>query len=101
MASEKNLTEDAVLDTDHAELRVYELGFHLDPELPETEAKKTYQAIRDRIAESGSIIAEGEPTKIPLAYTISRTETTQVAVISTAHSSAGSPTRQTGQATKK
>lgn len=76
MAPEKISTEEDVLDTDHAEQRVYELGFHLDPELPETEVKKAYAAMRDLIAASGTIIAEGEPTKIPLAYTISRSETT-------------------------
>lgn len=58
------------------ETRVYELGFHLDPELPQEEVKKTYEAIRSRIEGVGSIIAEGEPAKIPLAYTISRMETT-------------------------
>ncbi|HRH24254.1 MAG TPA: hypothetical protein PK109_01530 [Candidatus Paceibacterota bacterium] len=62
------------MDADHAELRVYELGFHIDPELGTEEVKKTYQAIRT-LAEAGSIVAEGEPTKIPLAYTISRSET--------------------------
>lgn len=75
MATEKISTEEEVLDTDHAEQRVYELGFHLDPELPDTEVKKTYQALRDLISSKGTVIAEGEPTKIPLAYTISRTET--------------------------
>lgn len=75
MATEKISTEEDVLDTDHAEQRVYELGFHLDPELPETEVKKTYQALRDMVAGVGAVIAEGEPTKIPLAYTISRSET--------------------------
>lgn len=75
MATEKISTEEEVLDADHAETRVYELGFHLDPELPETEVKKTYQDLRDLISGKGTIIAEGEPTKIPLAYTISRTET--------------------------
>lgn len=75
MATEKISTEEEVLDADHAETRVYELGFHLDPELPETEVKKTYQDLRDLISSKGTIIAEGEPTKIPLAYTISRTET--------------------------
>ncbi|MDB5237528.1 MAG: hypothetical protein JWL88_630 [Parcubacteria group bacterium] len=75
MATEKIIAEEEVADTDHAETRVYELGFHLDPELPETEVKKAYQAMRDLIAGKGTIIAEGEPTKIPLAYTISRTET--------------------------
>lgn len=54
------------------ESRVYELGFHLDPELPSEEAKKTYQLLRDIIAASGTIIAEGEPQKVELAYTISR-----------------------------
>ena len=74
MATEKN-TEEEVLDTDHAEQRVYELSFHLDPELPETEVKKTYQGLRDAVSGAGTVIAEGEPTKIPLAYTISRSET--------------------------
>lgn len=49
------------------ETRVYELGFHIDPELPQEEVKKTYQALRDRAA---TLVAEGEPQKIPLAYTI-------------------------------
>lgn len=56
------------------ESRVYEFGFHLDSELPTEEVKKTYQTIRDLIAGAGSVIAEGEPVKIPLAYTISRQE---------------------------
>lgn len=59
-----------------AETRVYELGFHLDAELPQEEVKKVYQSIRDRITALGTVVAEGEPTKIPLAYTISRQETT-------------------------
>lgn len=63
-------------DGDLAETRVYELGFHLDGELPQEEMKKAYQGIRDRISAVGTVIAEGEPTKIPLAYTISRQETT-------------------------
>jgi len=50
------------------ETRVYELGFHIDPELPQEEVKKTYQALRDK---ASSLVAEGEPQKIPLAYTIS------------------------------
>ena len=57
-----------------AEARVYELGFHLDPELPTEEVKKAYQAVRDLIASKGSIIVEVEPEKIQLAYTISRQE---------------------------
>lgn len=54
------------------EPRVYELGFHLDPELPTEEVKKAYESVRERIASSGTIVAEGEPQKIQLAYTISR-----------------------------
>lgn len=62
-------------DADHAELRAYELGFHIDPELTADDAKKAYQALRTLAEAGGSIIAEGEPIKIPLAYTISRSET--------------------------
>ena len=57
-----------------SEPRVYELGFHLDPELPTEEVKKTYQAITDLIAGRGEIVAQVEPEKIQLAYTISRQE---------------------------
>lgn len=62
------------LEAGYNESRVYELGFHLDSELPSEEVKKTYQALRDVVAGAGTIIAEGEPLKIPLAYTISRSD---------------------------
>ncbi len=62
------------LEAGYNESRVYELGFHLDSELPTEEVKKTYQALRDVIAKVGTIVAEGEPAKIPLAYTISRSD---------------------------
>lgn len=61
--------EDDVLE-DNGEPRVYELGFHLDPELPSEEVKKAYHAVRELVGEG--LIAEGEPEKIQLAYTISR-----------------------------
>ena len=67
---------DEALEDTGSDLRVYELGFHLDPELPIEEVKKAYQAIRELIASGGSIVAEGEPEKIQLSYTISRQETT-------------------------
>ena len=71
----KNQDED-VLATETedtgSEPRIYELGFHLDPELPTEEVKKAYQAIREHIAGAGAIVAEVEPEKIQLAYTISR-----------------------------
>ncbi|HEX5774847.1 MAG TPA: 30S ribosomal protein S6 [Candidatus Paceibacterota bacterium] len=57
------------------ESRTYELGFHIDPELPQEEVKKVYQGIREHMASVGTVVAEGEPQKIPLAYTISRKET--------------------------
>ncbi len=60
------------LEAGYNESRVYELGFHLDPELPQEEAKKTYQALRDTVSAEGEIVAEGEPQKVQLAYTISR-----------------------------
>ncbi len=61
-------------DADHAEVRVYELGFHVDPELAQEEAKKVYQTMRDLMEGAGSIVAEGTPEKIQLAYTVSRME---------------------------
>jgi ribosomal protein S6 len=65
------MQEDEILE-DSAEPRVYELGFHLDPELPSEEVKKAYHAVRELIAGKGTLVAEGEPEKIQLAYTISR-----------------------------
>lgn len=62
------------VDAEHTEPRVYELGFHIDGELPEAEAKKTYQGLREQIAKVGTIVAEGEPQKVSLAYTVSRME---------------------------
>jgi len=79
MAKKKDQEVEALeLDTevDENEPRVYELGFHIDPELPTEEVKKTYKSIRDAIAAVGEIVAEAEPENIQLAYTISRTETT-------------------------
>ncbi|HUY05293.1 MAG TPA: 30S ribosomal protein S6 [Candidatus Paceibacterota bacterium] len=73
----KNQDEDVLVTEPEdmgAEARVYELGFHLDPELPTEEVKKAYQAVRELIAGKGAIVAEVEPEKIQLAYTISRQE---------------------------
>lgn len=76
MAKNKDEMRDEEVSEDEAGTRVYELGFHLDPELPSEEVKKAYQAIRGLVLEKGTLVAEGEPLKIPLAYTISRQETT-------------------------
>lgn len=61
-------------DVENREPRTYELGFHIDPDLPIEEVKKTYASIRTILAERGVIVAEVEPEKIALAYTISRQE---------------------------
>lgn len=74
--------EAEVLD---GEARIYELGFHLDPELPTEEVKKAFQSIRSIIEEAGPVIAQGEPTSIPLAYTISRQETSGRRDFNSAH----------------
>ena len=73
---EEEIIEGALDENDSSELRVYELGFHIDPELPTEEVKKVYQAMRECVEKNGTLVAEGEPEKIQLAYTISRQETT-------------------------
>lgn len=75
MAKNKDeMQADDALESIGSEPRVYELGFHLDPELPVEEVKKAYQTMRDGISEKGEVVAEGEPERIQLAYTISRQE---------------------------
>ena len=64
------------VDTDHAEQRVYELGLHIDPELGAEEVKKVFEGIKGTIEKAGTVVAEGEPKKVPLAYTVSRGEPT-------------------------
>lgn len=71
---DEKMHPDEALDNESAELRVYELGFHLDPELPTEEVKKAYHAMKSVITEKGTLVAESEPIKIQLAYTISRQE---------------------------
>jgi ribosomal protein S6 len=84
---EKETPEGAeeTLDADHAESRVYELGFHIDAELASEEVKKVYETMRSLIAKTGSIVAEGTPTKIQLAYTISRNDVAGRRDFDTAH----------------
>lgn len=71
----EGIEETEAQDEDHAELRVYELGFHIDPELPTEEAKKVYDGVRTAIAAAGPIVAEGAPQKVQLAYTITKSDT--------------------------
>jgi ribosomal protein S6 len=74
MAKKREEIVEDEIDALGSEPRVYELGFHLDPELPTEEVKKAYQAVRSTVSEHGTVVAEGEPEKIQLAYTISRQE---------------------------
>lgn len=77
MAKKELEREDAEaieVDADSSEPRVYELGFHIDGELPESEAKKTYEDIRGKITGAGTVLEEGAPRKTALAYTVSRME---------------------------
>jgi ribosomal protein S6 len=71
----ENMQDTEMTDTS-GESRVYELGFHLDGELSQEESKKSYEAMKDLITKNGTVIAEGTPEKIQLAYTISRMDTT-------------------------
>lgn len=60
-------------EEESAEPRVYELGFHIDPELSQEKIREVFQGIKDA---AGKVVAVGEPEKIPLAYVISRMERT-------------------------
>ncbi len=77
MARKKDIEEKdaARMDDESGEVRVYEIGFHLDPELSETDVKRAYESIRSAAESAGAIVAEGAPEKVQLAYTISRTST--------------------------
>ena len=72
---EEEINEAEIEGGDGSDSRVYELGFHIDPELPTEEVKKVYHAMRELVEKNGTLVAEGEPEKIQLAYTISRTRT--------------------------
>ena len=73
--SEADRDDDEMLAEDAGGSRVYELGFHIDPELPTEEVKKVYQEMKAAVEGQGALVAEGEPEKVPLAYTISSQET--------------------------
>ena len=75
MATQEDTEMEGDITEDGDGTRVYELGFHIDAELPTEEVKKAYHEVRDLIASKGTIVAEGEPIQVQLAYTISRQET--------------------------
>ncbi|HFC11079.1 MAG TPA: hypothetical protein ENJ75_02745 [Candidatus Kaiserbacteria bacterium] len=68
--------KDAVVDEGRNEPHVYELGFHIDPDLSQDDVKTVYQTMKETIASVGTVVATGKPEKIALAYTISRMEHT-------------------------
>lgn len=82
--SREDYGEDVSQETGDS-LRVYELGFHIDPELPSEEVKKAYQSVRSLIEKQGTLVAEGEPVMVQLAYTISRQETSGRRDFNSAH----------------
>jgi|JI8StandDraft_1071087.scaffolds.fasta_scaffold190325_2 ribosomal protein S6 len=47
---------------------IYELAVHIDPDKTESDARKIFEDLQKG---AGSIVAQGEPHKIQLAYTIS------------------------------
>ncbi len=63
-------------DLQDAELRIYELGFHIDTGLSKQKVKELFQNIKQSIAKDATVIATGEPQHMELAYTISRMERT-------------------------
>lgn len=75
MAKQKEGHEEEVEAGSAGESRVYELGFRLDPELGAEEVKRAYNELRAAVTKAGEVVAEGEPEKVALAYTISRGET--------------------------
>ncbi len=67
-------TQEVVSEEELGEPRVYELGFHIDPDLSQEELKEVYKGMTDAISAEGTIIASGKYEKVTLAYTISRME---------------------------
>jgi len=62
-------------DTDEVGARVYEIGYHINPNKKEDEIEATVGDIRSMIEKAGgSFIAEGAPSLIKLSYTISLKE---------------------------
>jgi len=64
---EKEATETAGAD----ETRVYEIGYHILPSVPEENLDDVVAVIRNTIEKaSGSLITEGAPQSVKLAYTM-------------------------------
>jgi len=62
-------------DAEEAVLRIYEIGYHVTPQVKETEVEKIVGEVRTVIEkEGGSFIAEGTPALMRLAYPMSVVE---------------------------
>ena len=63
-------------DTDgqeNNERSVYEVAFHIDANLSETEVRKTFDSVKEAITTlEGTVFAEALPVRMNLAYCISR-----------------------------
>ncbi len=70
----EEVVQDTAIEESAGEVRVYEVGFHIDPELSQDDVKQVFKSIKDTCASVGTVVATGAPEKIKLAYTISRME---------------------------
>lgn len=78
MAEETNLMEAEILTPaasdmpEEAQLRIYEIGYHITPTTKEEDLEKVVGSIRNLIAqEGGSLVSEGAPSLIKLAFSMS------------------------------
>lgn len=69
MAEANNTVADTERDLDEVVSRIYEIGYHIIPTVPEDGLEKVVNAIRTVIEKAGgSFIAEGAPALMKLAY---------------------------------
>lgn len=55
------------------EISVYEVAFHIDANLSETETRKAFDSVKETVtAVGGTVFAEALPVRMNLAYTISQ-----------------------------
>ena len=62
-------------DEEMKDLAVYEVAFHIDPNLSDTKVRTVYDDVHKLIeSKATALIAESDPTRMTLAYTISHTQ---------------------------
>jgi len=70
--------ESEKLDTESSEGKVYELGYHLSPDIKESDIESEVTTIKSVIEKNGgSFIAEEMPKKMALVYTIVQSESSK------------------------